>query len=198
MVNYEFCKSNERFSLSGEHRSSRGIAVVSANYRMYPAAKYPQYIEDTAKAVAWGLTHIREWIDGYIFDAGQPTVHYNILRERGIDPKSVRVDEAAPIYYLEGEQVRVKKQFFLIMVSDNDIPGRREQNELMIQTMKTHQYEDFQIDYRIIKGYAHTEYVNVKDAKGCYPYVEKLYEFIKDWNFRAYSHKTNRPLDGRC
>ena len=125
--------------------SSRGIAVVSANYRMYPAAKYPQYIEDAAKAVAWGLTHIREWIDGYIFDAGQPTVHYNILRERGIDPKSVRVDGAAPIYYLEGEQVRAKKQFFLIMVSDNDIPGRREQNELMIQTMKTHQYEDFQI-----------------------------------------------------
>ena len=204
-----------------EELSSNGIAVVSANYRMYPAAKYPQYIEDAARAVAWALTHIREWIDyervliggisagaylsmmlhfqprflkennveeeqidGYIFDAGQPTVHYNILRERGKDPSSVRVDEAAPIYYLELEHVRAKKQFFLVIVSDNYIPVRREQNELMIQTMKTHQYEDFQIDYHIMKGYTHTGYVNVKDADERYPYAEMLYEFIKNWKLK--------------
>lgn len=119
-------------------------------------------------------------IDGYIFDAGQPTVHFNILKERGEDPNSVRVDEAAPIYYLQGEHAREKKQSFLIMVSDNDIPGRREQNELLIQTMKTHQYEDVQIDYHVMKGYAHAEYINVKDSNGRYPYAELLYEFIKN------------------
>lgn len=118
-------------------------------------------------------------IDGYIFDAGQPTVHYNILRERGIDPGAVRIDEAAPIYYLVGEHAQVKKQSFLIMVSDNDIPGRREQNELLIQTMRTHQYEEGQIDYRVMKGYKHTGYVNIKDVDGSYPYAEMLYEFIK-------------------
>ena len=200
-----------------EELASKGIAVASANYRMYPAAKYPQYIEDAAKAVAWGLTHISEWIhyervliggisagaylsmmlhfqplflkennieeeriDGYIFDAGQPTVHFNVLKERGKDPSSVRVDEAAPIYYLEGEHVRAKKQYFLIMVSDNDIPGRREQNELLIQTMKTHRYEGTQIDYYVMKGYTHAGYVDVKDASGSYPYAEMLYEFIKN------------------
>lgn len=205
-----------------EELASRGIAVASANYRMYPGAKYPQYIEDAAKAVAWGLTHIGEWIDyervviggisagaylsmmlhfqprflkennieegridGYIFDAGQPTVHYNILREREKDPNSVRVDEAAPIFYLEEQNVRTKKQFFLILVSDNDIPGRREQNELLIQTMKTHRYEENQIHYHIMKGYTHTEYVNVKDADGCYPYAEMLYEFVKDWKIHS-------------
>lgn len=35
-----------------EELAAKGIAVASANYRMYPAAKYPQYIEDAAKAVA--------------------------------------------------------------------------------------------------------------------------------------------------
>ena len=30
-----------------------GIAMVSINYRMYPNAKYPDYIEDCAEAVAW-------------------------------------------------------------------------------------------------------------------------------------------------
>lgn len=201
-----------------EELASKGIAVASANYRMYPVAKYPQYIEDAAKAVAWGLTHIREWIDyervliggisagaylsmmlhfqprflkendieenridGYIFDAGQPTVHYNVLKERGKDSNSIRVDEAAPIYYLEGEYVRAKKQSFLIIVSDNDIPGRREQNELLIQTMKTHQYEDVQIDYHVMKGYTHTGYVNEKDANGDYPYAGMLYRFINTW-----------------
>lgn len=33
--------------------ASRGIAVVSANYRMYPTAKYPDFIYDAAQAVAW-------------------------------------------------------------------------------------------------------------------------------------------------
>lgn len=201
-----------------EELASGGIAVASANYRMYPEAEYPQYIEDAAKAVAWGLEHIREWIDydrvviggisagaylsmmlhfqprflkeenveesridGYIFDAGQPTVHYNVLRERGKDPASVRVDAAAPIYYLEGEQARAKKQSFLILVSDNDIPGRREQNELMIQTMKTHQYKEAQIHYHIMRGYGHAEYVNRRDANGHYPYAGMLDKFIKEW-----------------
>ena len=66
------------------------------------------------------------------------------------------------------------------MGSDNDIPGRREQNELLIQTMKTHQYEDTQIDYYVMKGYTHAGYVDVKDASGSYPYAEMLYEFIKN------------------
>lgn len=197
--------------------ASKGIAVASANYRLYPSAAYPQFVEDAAKAVAWEIGHIGEWIsydrvlvggisagaylsmmlhfqpsfleknnieesqiDGYIFDSAQPTVHYNILRERGIDTKAVRVDEAAPMYYLDGEKVRKKKQSFLILVSDNDIPGRLKQNELLIETMKMHQYEESQIDYRIMEGYAHVEYTNVKDVDGTYPYAKLLYEFIKD------------------
>lgn len=41
----------------GEHiapyLTDMGIAVVSANYRMYPDAKYPDFLEDAADAVAW-------------------------------------------------------------------------------------------------------------------------------------------------
>ena len=35
-----------------EYMVSQGIAVVSANYRMYPTAKYPDFIVDAANAVA--------------------------------------------------------------------------------------------------------------------------------------------------
>ena len=31
----------------------KGIAVASADYRMYPSAKYPDFIEDAAEAVHW-------------------------------------------------------------------------------------------------------------------------------------------------
>lgn len=33
--------------------TERGIAIVSANYRMYPDAKYPDFICDAAAATAW-------------------------------------------------------------------------------------------------------------------------------------------------
>ena len=40
--------------------TSRGIAVVSANYRMYPNAKHPDFICDAAKAVAWADKYMKE------------------------------------------------------------------------------------------------------------------------------------------
>ena len=36
-----------------QYLTDRGIAVVSANYRLYPQARYPDYLEDAAAAVAW-------------------------------------------------------------------------------------------------------------------------------------------------
>ena len=40
-------------SMIFEHLCARGIAAVSCNYRMYPEAKYPDYLEDGAAAVNW-------------------------------------------------------------------------------------------------------------------------------------------------
>ena len=42
--------------------TSRGIAVVSANYRMYPNAAYPDFICDAAEAVAWANRYMKEEI----------------------------------------------------------------------------------------------------------------------------------------
>jgi len=38
-----------------------GIGVVSANYRMYPGAKFPDFVEDAAAAVDWTVKHIGEY-----------------------------------------------------------------------------------------------------------------------------------------
>lgn len=37
------------------------LIVVSPNYRLYPQAKCPAYIEDAAEAVAWTVKHITEY-----------------------------------------------------------------------------------------------------------------------------------------
>ena len=192
-----------------------GVAVVSANYHMYPEAKYPVFVEDAACCVAWSLEHVKEYIlfervfvggisagsylsmmlhfqpqflaergvkeetiAGYIFDAGQPTVHYNILRERGMDTRTVRVDEAAPIYYLDQERPVNKDQRYLFLISDKDIVGRKEQNELLMRTMEAYRYDKSQIEYRILCGYGHTEYTGVTDEEGKYPYAALLLGFL--------------------
>ena len=38
-----------------------GVAVVAPNYRLFPKAKAPAYIEDAAGAVAWTFRHIGEY-----------------------------------------------------------------------------------------------------------------------------------------
>lgn len=45
------------------------LCVVSPNYRLYPMAKCPSYIEDAAQAVAWTYKHIKEY-------GGDPTKIY--------------------------------------------------------------------------------------------------------------------------
>jgi len=39
----------------------KGIAVVAANYRLYPNIKAPVYIEDAAAAVAWVIENIKSY-----------------------------------------------------------------------------------------------------------------------------------------
>ena len=88
-------------------------------------------------------------IKGYIHDAGQPTTHFNVLRERGIDSRRVIIDEAAPIYHI-GKAVSYPPM--MIIVSDNDMKNRYEQTQLTISTLKHFEYEESKIYYRLMHG----------------------------------------------
>lgn len=158
----------------------RGFAVVSAHYRMYPDAKFPDYLVDAARAVAYTKNNLTEYftpgkiyiggssaggyismmlcfdthylkdegidpmeISGYIFDAGQPTTHFNVLKERGYDHVNDRqiIDEAAPIFH-----VGVEKEVppMLILVADHDMQNRYEQTLLLAEALDwngIHNYE---------------------------------------------------------
>lgn len=121
-------------------------------------------------------------VSGYIFDAGQPTVHFNVLRERGMDTGAVRIDETAALYYVYGDCKPATEKKFLFVISDNDIPGRKEQNELLVKTMITHGYNKDDIDFVVLNDYTHAGYVHTlecsDESKKIKGYTELIDNFI--------------------
>lgn len=187
-----------------------GIAVASANYRMYPDARYPDYLEDAADAVGWVCGHAKRegkpvfvggssagaylammlcfgpWLDradvrpealaGFVLDAGQPTTHFNVLRERGVDPLRVVVDEAAPLYHVQGAGPGCPLLFF---VAEQDIPGRLEQNALLRRTLLQFGYPEERIAWHIMQGYGHCAYCEDVRPDGGYPYARLLLDSFR-------------------
>lgn len=149
--------------------NAQGIAVASVNYRMYPNAHYPDFLEDAAAAVAWiwekfscdvrcdgiwiggssagGYLSMMLCFDssllaahrlkptdfrGFFHDAGQPTAHFRVLRERGIDSRRIIVDESAPLYHIGTVPDYPPMRF---VISDNDMFGRYEQTRLAVAAL---------------------------------------------------------------
>ena len=204
------CKSGDKFYSA---LVKKGIAVVSADYRMYPTAAFPDFINDAAAAVAWVYRNMKTYgtvtdifvggssaggylsqmlcfdkkylgvygidpdsLGGYVHDAGQPTTHFNILRERGIDTKRVIIDEAAPIYHIRSNRDYAPMQ---IIVSDKDMQNRLEQTYLLVSTLKHFGYDENKLDFRLMQNSTHCSYVNAQDDNGEWIFENMIYEFIK-------------------
>lgn len=206
-------KTEEYMVAIAKVMAERGIAAVCPEYSIYPDTKYPEYIEDCAKAVNWVFEKIKEYITpekifiagqsagayitqnlcfnpeylgkygitnddiaGYYHDAGQPTTHYNILKERGLDTGMVVIDDAAPMYYING-----KSQYppMLFVVSDNDIPNRYEQTMLLMAVLRNYGYDMSKINLIVKENSTHCSYNLVPDKNGNPSMTEPIYEFIK-------------------
>lgn len=175
-----------------EYLANAGMIVISANYRMYPEAKFPEFLEDAASVVNWAKENLSSYkkvnrtfvggssagaymtamlafdgkylekygmkttdIDGYIIDSAQMTTHFNVLRERGINTKRIMVDDAAPVYFLN-ENTEFPNA--LVVVSDNDMPCRLEQNLMFLKTAEMFQCPDGKLQYKLMEGYKHCGY----------------------------------------
>lgn len=210
---------NRREAFIGQFSSEYGIAVASADYRMYPNAGFPDFIRDAARACefVWNygkstglfskffiggssagayLTmmlyfcpdYLREFImhpdmfDGFIFDAGQPTTHFNVLKERCIDTRAIRVDKAAPVFFVDNPPSSpAKRPPVLIITAENDMQGREAQNDMLMQTMLAFGYKAERIDRVVMKDCGHCEYVGKQDENGTYM-VNRVYgDFISKY-----------------
>ena len=190
--------------------SARGIATASVEYRMYPNAKFPDFIDDGADAILWIKENISRYgnckrifvggssaggyismmlcfdghylkdrgisleeISGYIHDAGQPTAHFNVLKERGIDSRRVIVDETAPLYFVGLNEIYPP---MLFVVSDNDMFARYEQMMLMIKTL-AHFGHTSNVHLHINSG-KHCEYVHALDEHGKSIFADIIIDFL--------------------
>ena len=189
----------------------RGVAVASVEYRMYPQAKYPDFLVDAAASVRYLFDHIGEYgeckrifaggssaggyismmlcfdgqylgaygldptdLSGYIHDAGQPTAHFRVLSERGLDPKRLVVDETAPLYHIGCCEKYAPMIFF---VSDNDMFGRLEQVRLTVKTL--HHFGHTQNVYLKELVGKHCEHTFKKDEAEDSVFAELVSDFIK-------------------
>ena len=188
----------------------RDIALVSAEYRMYPDAVWPDFIRDAASAVRWVCAHISEYgcckniyvggssaggylsmmlcfdpsyytaagvepsrITGYVHDAGQPTAHFRVLRQNGLDSRRLIVDETAPLYFV-GTQPDVSPMLFL--VADNDMENRYEQTMLLLSTLKHFGLEE-RCTLRVMHG-THCSYTYAEDERGKSVFADMVSEYI--------------------
>lgn len=192
-----------------------GISVATADYRMYPTAKFPDFIVDAAECVAWCMRSLphgevfvggssagayltmmlafdgrylakhgidaadKAQIAGYFSDGGQPTVHFNVLRERGLDNRLIRVDEAAPIYFIDVPAFPDKLPRYRLVFADNDMVNRPEQNLLLYRTMLHLGYPEEKVSYICMNGYGHTGYNDAADTDGKSLYAKMMRAFIR-------------------
>ena len=189
--------------------TDNGVAIISVEYRMYPAAVYPEFIRDAAAGVAWAYNNMGNYgkvkgfyvggssaggylsmmlcfdkkylapykidpstLDGFVHDAGQPTTHFNIMRERGLDSRRVVIDEAAPIYHIGTSPSYAP---MLILVADQDMENRYEQTMLTMSTLKHFGYDMSKVELKVMHA-THTAYY---DENGRHLYPELVCNYIK-------------------
>ena len=114
----------------------------------------------------------RDRILAFISDSAQQTTHFNVLRERGVDSRAERIDEAAPLYYTT---LPLDKPLLLICYED-DMPCRVTQNKLMLESLR-HFDPAAQADICVLPG-KHCAGSSQPDETGEYPSLRELFQFI--------------------
>ena len=117
-------------------------------------------------------------IKGWIFESGQPTSHFNIMSiEKGVDPYLQRIDEMAPLFYVNKE---TKLSTALFILYTNDLPNRYEQNKLLISSVRYYD-KDAVLDELLLKG-NHCEGSSHIDETGDFPFVYESIKWIRKFS----------------
>jgi acetyl esterase/lipase len=109
----------------GEALASKGIVTVVADYRLYPQVRYPLFLQDGARAVAWTQAHIREFSGNpqRLYLMGHSSGGYNAamlalddewLAAVGMSPRDLQgwIGLAGPYDFLPIKNPEVRPVFF--------------------------------------------------------------------------------------
>ena len=116
----------------------------------------------------------KSMIKGWISDSAQPTSHFNVMKyEKGIDPSLQRIDEFAPLYYVNKD---TKFSNLLLLYYENDMPCRLEQNQLLFKTLKQ-LVPTQRVEAKLCPG-SHCAGSSIL-VDGEYPYLNIVLDYIK-------------------
>jgi acetyl esterase/lipase len=117
--------SRSDYAFVGEALASRGIIAVLADYRLYPQVRYPLFLEDGARAVAWTHEHIRQYSGNpqRLYLMGHSSGAYNVamlaldpglLGAVGLSPHNLSgwIGLAGPYDFLPIKNPQVRPVFF--------------------------------------------------------------------------------------
>lgn len=111
----------------------------------------------------------------FVMDAGQPTTHFKVLKEYGIDTRRNIVDDKAPLYHIGTCPVHPP---MYIIVSDNDLPCRLEQTQLMIAALRQFGCPEDAIRFDIKNG-KHIQYVDTLSENGDSIFGKMVFDYIQ-------------------
>lgn len=115
-----------------------------------------------------------EEVKGWFIDSAQTTSHFNVLaQERGENKLAQRIDEFAPLYYVN-ENTKFSKM--MLVYYDQDMACRYEQNQLFYKAVLAFNPEA-NIEYRVVSG-KHCSAVKQYNEKGGSLYVDIFMEWI--------------------
>ncbi|KPX75670.1 Esterase/lipase/thioesterase protein [Pseudomonas amygdali pv. photiniae] len=117
--------SKANYAFVGEALAARGMVVVIADYRLYPQVRYPSFLEDSAKALAWAHKHAktyggdpdRLYVMGHsagAYNAAMLALDPRWLAREGLSPSILSgwIGLAGPYDFLPIENADVKPVFF--------------------------------------------------------------------------------------
>ena len=89
--------SRRDYRFAGQALAARGFTVMVPDYRLYPEVRYPGFLQDCAKAVAYGIEHARELgVDRRrVFLFGHSAGAYNAAM-LALDPRGLRAAGHSP------------------------------------------------------------------------------------------------------
>jgi acetyl esterase/lipase len=115
-----------------------------------------------------------EKIAGFISDSAQITSHFSVLRERGMDYRLERIDEAAPIYFLT-EHSRVTN--LLLIAYEEDMPCRPEQNQLFYKSIRRI-CPHIPVELKTLPG-EHCSGSSGRNEKGIFAFNDAVLDYLK-------------------
>jgi acetyl esterase/lipase len=89
--------SRSDYRFAGEALAAQGFTVMVVDYRLYPEVRYPDFLQDCAQAVGYGLAHARELgaDPRRVFLYGHSAGAYNVAM-LALDPRWLRAAGHSP------------------------------------------------------------------------------------------------------